>query len=438
MRSGARPFRRTGRPELLERSGWLPPSKEARGFPEGPPGTGRHTTHRVEPGPDGLRSPIRARIEVTTPLDPIPLVNLARQYRRHRTEIDAAIRTTLERSAFIGGEIVARFEHDFARYCGSATCVGVNSGTDALYLSLRALGVGPGDEVIIPAASFIATAEAVTLTGARPVFADVDSTDLLMDPDEAAAAIGPNTRAIIPVHLYGQLAPLDPLLALSKRHGLFLIEDAAQAHGASDGQQRAGSVGHTGCFSFYPGKNLGAYGDAGAIITDDQRLASRIRMLANHGRTSQDAHVIEGVNSRLDGLQAAVLTVKLKHLDRWTEARRRAATRYDALLDDIEGLERPRVRNPHAHVFHVYVVRVVQREKLRAHLAERGIQTGLHYPTPLPYLPAYRHLGYPIGRFPRAEAAMRGVLSLPICPEITARQQERVAHEIRRFLETNP
>ena len=267
------------------------------------------------------------------------------------------------------------------------------------------------------------------------MFVDVDLDHLLMATDEVQAAITSRTRALIPVHLYGQLAPMEGLSALAQRHDLVLVEDAAQAHGASDGTRRAGSMGRAGCFSFYPAKNLGAYGDAGAVITGDEKLAAHIRRLANHGRTTHEAHTVEGVNSRLDGLQAAVLEVKLRYLDAWTDARRNAAARYDALLEDLEGLTRPAGPRGPAHVFHLYVIRTAHRDALRIHLLRQGIQTGVHYPTPLPYLSAYAHLGYAAGRFPAAEGAANEVLSLPVCPEITAAQQERVADEIRRFLE---
>lgn len=398
------------------------------------------------PRPWGFRFSTRDRVRSSGPVlevtddvhsagESIPLVNLARQYGRYRVEIDRAIQTILDRSAFIGGEAVARFERAFASYCGTTHCVGVNSGTDALYLGLRALGVGPGDEVIVPALSFIATAEAVSLAGARPVFVDVDPDHLVMEADEVKAAITPKTRALIPVHLFGQLAPMDRLSTIAEHHGLIVVEDAAQAHGASDGSRRAGALGRIGCFSFYPGKNLGAYGDAGAVVTSDDDLAVRIRPLANHGRTGPYTHATEGVNSRLDGLQAAILEVKLRHLEAWTEARRDAAAVYHTLLDGIEQLSLPNARERPAHVFHQYVIRVAGRDALRAYLAHRGIQTAVHYPTPLPYLAAYAHLGYPEGRFPAAEQATHEVLSLPICPEITVAQQERVATEIRGFLE---
>lgn len=366
-----------------------------------------------------------------TSLETIPFVDLAGQYQRHKDELLAAIHETLDNTAFIGGPALRRFEAAFAELCGVEHCVGVGNGTDALYLALRGLGVGPGDEVITAANTFIATAEAISMTGARPVFVDVDDDTALMTAEAVEAALTPETKAIVPVHLYGQLVAMAPLLELARAKGLFVVEDAAQAHAAIEDGVRAGAAGDAGCFSFYPGKNLGAYGDAGGIVTRDPELAKRVRMLANHGRADKFGHVMEGVNSRLDGLQAAILEVKLRHLLTWTAERQAAAARYDALLADVPQLRRPTVRREGAHVFHLYVVRTSERDGLRAWLSDQSIQTGIHYPVPVPRLEAYGHLA--CEAFPVAEAMAKEILSLPISPEITEDQQTRVVEAIRAY-----
>ncbi len=366
---------------------------------------------------------------------PVPLVDLVAQYHRYRGELDAAIREVLETGAFIGGPALKTFEADFAAWCGAPHAVGVGNGTDALYLILRALGVGPGDEVIVPANTFIATAEAAGLTGATPVFVDVDEASQLVDPAAVEAAITERTRAVMAVHLFGQLAPMARLAAICEARGLHLIEDSAQAHGARLGDRRAGALGVAAGFSFYPGKNLGAYGDGGAVTTADAELADRIRRLANHGRADKFGHEVEGVNSRLDGLQAAILGAKLRHLDTATAERQAAARRYDALLEGVPGVRRPTVLDPDGHVFHLYVIRVPDRDGLLAHLKADGIGAGIHYPQPLHLLGAYAHLGQTEGSLPVAERLAREILSLPMFPELTEAQQRRVVDSVRRFQE---
>jgi len=367
--------------------------------------------------------------------DKIPLVDLVGQYHRYREELDAAIRGVLETGAFIGGPAVAGFEKSFAEYCGTAHCIGVGNGTDALYLILRALGVKAGDEVLLPVNTFIATSEAVAMAGAKPVFVDVTPDTALIDPAKARAKVTAKTKAIIPVHLYGQLVPMGPIQALAAEHGLHLIEDSAQAHGAERDGRRAGSIGRAAGFSFYPGKNLGAYGDGGGVTTDDAELADKVRRIANHGRAAKYGHDMEGVNSRLDGLQAAILQVKLRHLDTATKERQAAAARYDALLADIPGVTRPTVLTKGGHVFHLYVIEVDDRDGLSKHLNDSGAQCGVHYPIPLNLQPAYAHFEQGEGSYPVAERLAKRILSLPMSPELTEAQQLRVANAIRSFQE---
>jgi dTDP-4-amino-4,6-dideoxygalactose transaminase len=364
----------------------------------------------------------------------VPFMDLRVQYESIKNEMDAAMQSVIHDSAFVMGKYVKAFEEKFAAFCGVSHCIGVGNGTDALYVALRSLGVGPGDEVITVANSFIATSEAVTLTGAKVVFTDCDPRTASMDVGKVRAAITPRTKALLPVHLYGLPADLDALMQLAKEHGLVVVEDAAQAHGGELNGRRVGSLGHAACFSFYPGKNLGAYGDGGAVVTSDQALAERVRMLANHGRLSKYDHEFEGVNSRLDGLQGAVLGVKLGHLEKWTEMRRRAAARYDANLRDsgVGVLEAPgNVR----HVYHLYVVIAPGRDKVRQALADRGVSTGIHYPIPLPGLQAYRYLGHKSGDFPNAEGLAGSILSLPMFPEITDEQIDYVCACLREAVD---
>jgi dTDP-4-amino-4,6-dideoxygalactose transaminase len=359
----------------------------------------------------------------------IPLCDLYAQYLTIKADIDAAITRTIVHSSFIGGEELQAFEAEFASYCESKACVGVGNGTDALYLALRGLGVGPGDEVITVAHTFIATAETITLTGARPIFVEIKEDTMLMDPDALESAITSRTRAIIPVHLYGQPCDMDGIMEVASRHQLKVVEDAAQAHGARWRGKRVGSIGDVGCFSFFPGKNLGAYGDAGAVVSQDEQLIRRIRMLANHGRMDKYMHEYEGVNSRLDGLHAAVLRVKLRHLDAWNEARRRHARQYMEALRD-SGAKLP-VVHPHAEpVWHLFVVRVGDRDSVQTVLQKQGIAAGVHYPVPLHLQPAYKYLEIPEASLPVTERVAAHVLSLPMYPELSRDQIEVISRAV--------
>jgi dTDP-4-amino-4,6-dideoxygalactose transaminase len=361
----------------------------------------------------------------------IPLVDLKSQYASIKSEIDAAVAAVISETAFIGGTYVKQFEQEFARYCGVKHCVGVANGTDALFLALKALGIGAGDEVITVANSFVATSEAIRMAGAQVVFVDIDPRTYLIDVSRIEEKITSRTRAIIPVHLYGQPVDMQAVRAIASKHGLAVVGDAAQAHGAADKGTPIAQLADITAFSFYPGKNLGAYGDAGALVTDNDALANTARMWANHGRTKKYDHDFEGVNSRLDGLQAAILSVKLRHLEKWTESRRRIAYRYnDALkgLNLVTPQERANVRS----VYHLYIVRVAagKRDALQEHLAERGISTGIHYPIALPYLHAYKSLGHTAQDFPESLKASSEILSLPIFPELTNEQVTYVAEQI--------
>jgi len=359
----------------------------------------------------------------------IPLCDLYAQYLNIKPDIDAAIERTIVQSAFIGGEELRAFEAEFADYCGAKACVGVGNGTDALYLALRGLGVGPGDEVITVAHTFIATAETITLTGARPIFVDIKEDTMLMDPDALESAITPRTRAIVPVHLYGQPCDMDRIKDVAKRHKLKIVEDAAQAHGARWRGKRVGSFGDAACFSFFPGKNLGAYGDGGAVVSQDEALIHRIRMLANHGRLDKYIHENEGVNSRLDGLNAAILRVKLRNIDAWNAARRRHAQHYTEILRD-SGAMLP-VISPNAEcVWHLFVVRVRDRDSVQLKVNKQGIAAGVHYPVPLHRQPAYKYLRLPEGSLPVTERVAAHVLSLPMYPELTQEQIDRVVHAV--------
>jgi dTDP-4-amino-4,6-dideoxygalactose transaminase len=362
----------------------------------------------------------------------VELVDLGAQYRSIRTEVDDAIQRVLDATSFILGDEVRAFEAAWADHVGAAGAVGVSSGTAAIELALRAFGIGPGDEVITTAHTFIATAEAVTNVGARPVFADIDPLTYGIDPDHVESLVTGRTKAILPVHLYGHPADLDALMAIAQRHDLVVIEDAAQAHGAEIGGRRIGSIGHAGCFSFYPGKNLGAYGDAGAVTSNDATVLDRVRRLRDHGRTTKYEHVEVGFAERIDALQAAILGAKLPHLEAWTEARRQHADRYTELLTGSQvatPIERDGVRD----VFHLYVVRSSRRDDLLEHLRSRGVMAGIHYPIPLHRQPAYLALGYGDVRLPHTEQAAEEVLSLPLYPELTAEQAGYVADAVRAF-----
>lgn len=362
----------------------------------------------------------------------IPFLDLKSQYASIKSEVDAAIQGVLNSCQFTLGSEVAAFEQEFASYCGNKHGVGVNNGTSALHLALLAAGVGPGDEVITVPFTFVASVAAIYYTGAKTVFVDIDPLTYTMDHKAIEAAITPRTKAIIPVHLYGQPVEMDPILQIAQKHGLVVIEDAAQAHGAEYNGRRVGSLGDMACFSFYPGKNLGAYGEGGMVVTANAELARTVRMLRDWGGEKKYQHVLKGYNMRLEGMQGAVLRVKLRHLKSWTEARRAAAARYDTLLAN-SGVRTPYVGPNVRHVYHIYATRTANREVLQAALQAGGIQTGIHYPTPVHLLPAYADLGYRAGAFPHSEKAANEVLSLPMFPELTASMQEEVAKAIIDF-----
>lgn len=363
----------------------------------------------------------------------IPFVDLSRQYTAIQAEVLPAIQRVIEQNAFVSGPAVEAFEADFAEYCGVRHCIGVNSGTSALHLALLACGIGAGDEVITVPMTFVATTWAISYVGARPVFVDVSPETCNMDVRQVERAITSRTRALLPVHLYGQMADMTPLVELCERYGLALIEDAAQAHGASYHGQRAGSVGRVGCFSFYPGKNLGGYGEGGAVTTNDDAIAERVRSLRDHAQSVRYRHEELGFNYRMDGIQGAVLRVKLAHLDGWNLARRQAAAQYQTLLKHLP-LTLPVEADNYYHVWHLYVVRHPQRDQLRQALHEAGVDTGLHYPIPVHLQPAYAHLGHRPGDFPVAEQVARECLSLPIYAELSAAQQTHIAHIITQTL----
>ena len=364
----------------------------------------------------------------------IPFVDLKSQYASIKDEIDSAMQEVIGKTAFIGGPYAQAFEEDFAKFCGVSSCIGVGNGTDALFVGLKALGIGNGDEVITVANSFIATSEAITATGAKVVFVDINPITYNMDVDQIESKITPQTKAIIPVHLYGQPVEMDAVLALANKHGLKVVEDAAQAHGAVYKGRTIGSMGDIACFSFYPGKNLGAYGDAGAIVTSDADLAHRARMIANHGRCDKYNHEVEGVNSRMDGLQGAILGVKLKHLPAWSEARRKAAYMYNEHLKDT-GLITPVEIDDVTAVYHLYVVRVAKdkRHGLQNHLKAKGIATGIHYPIALPNLKAYAYLGHTENDFPEATKASQEIVSLPMFPELNKDKIEYITEAVKEF-----
>ena len=364
----------------------------------------------------------------------VPFVDLTAQYEAHRAEFDAALASVIRTNAFIGGQPVHEFEHRFAQAYGIKHCVACGNGTDAIYIVLRMLGVSVGDEVITTAASWISTSETVSQAGARPVFVDVDE-HYLIDPEGIERAITPRTRAVIPVHLYGQAAQMSRIGEICRSRSLHLVEDCAQAHFAEWQGRRVGTFGDAATFSFYPGKNLGAWGDAGAIVTNDDELARKCRMFANHGALVKHQHEMEGINSRMDGLQAALLSAKLPHIHAWTDARRRVAACYNRQLQGVGDLMLPTVRAGAAHVYHLYVISTAYRDELKTWLTERGIETAVHYPTALPLLPAYAYLGIAPAAIPRAAANQRRVLSLPIYAEMKAEMIDYVVASIREFFE---
>ena len=362
------------------------------------------------------------------------MVDLKAQYRRIQPELDAAVAHVLESTQFIGGDECRRFEAEFAAYCGVAHAVGVANGTDALTIALMALGVSSGDEVVTVANTFIATGEAILLNRARPVFVDVDEASFTMDPRLLERALSPRTRAILPVHLYGQPADMEPILEVAKRRGVPVLEDAAQAHGARIGDRRVGGFGVGACFSFYPAKNLGACGDAGAFVSNDAALAARVRQIANHGGGSHKYdNVVPGTNSRLDALQAAILRVKLRHLDAWDCERRERVAAYAEALRGVPGLTLPSERPGVASAWHLYSVRVADREGLEKHLAAKGISSQRHYTVPIHLQPALAAAGGKPGDLPISEKLCREVVQLPLYPELPLATLRRIADEVRAF-----
>ncbi|HHP7244098.1 MAG TPA: DegT/DnrJ/EryC1/StrS family aminotransferase [Elainellaceae cyanobacterium] len=377
-------------------------------------------------------------------MNPIPLLDLKGQYQSIEPELSAAAREVLASGQYIKGPHVQAFEQNFARYIGTQHCIACNSGTDALYLALRALNVGSGDEIITTPFTFIATAEVISAVGATPVFIDINPQTFNLDLAQIESAITSKTRAIMPVHLFGQPVDMTQLMAIAQAHQLWVIEDCAQAAGADWVGERVGSIGHIGCFSFYPTKNLGACGDGGAITTDDETIAAKIRMLADHGRKETYYHEAIGVNSRLDALQAAILDVKLRYLDAWNIQRQAVADRYSQLLDPL-----PHVIHPHPlegghHVWHQYTIRIPTlpeainvrnwRDRTRQHLQHDNISSTVYYPLPIHLQPVYEYLGYQSGQFPAAEQISRDVLSLPMYPDLSSEQQEKIVYSLKDAL----
>jgi dTDP-4-amino-4,6-dideoxygalactose transaminase len=383
----------------------------------------------------------------------VPFMDLKRQYHTIKDEIDSAIHDTIESCAFVAGKNVKQFEEKFARYCGAQHAIGVSSGTSALYAALKALGIGPGDAVITVPFTFIATVEAITLTGARPIFVDIEKESYNISPEKIEYCVtqsctwnsrdktlidkktGLTVRAIMPVHLYGQIADMDEIMQLAETYNLFVLEDAAQAHGATYKKRKAGSIGHIGAFSFYPSKNLGAYGQGGALVTSDRTLAERVRMLIDHGQRTKNYHAVEGWNFKMDGFQAAVLDVKLKYLDDWNTSRRQHAQTYTHLLKDADGIIAPNEKPHREHIYHLYVIRTRNRNALQEHLRDVGIGSSIHYPLSLHVQDAYHYLGYTTGDFPHAEECAAEVLSLPMFPELTLKEIEYVCTAITEWVQ---
>jgi len=366
---------------------------------------------------------------------PVPFLDLQAQYRTIELEIQPAIQRVLNNCSYVLGADVAGFEKEFAAYQQAASGIAVNSGTSALHLALLAAGIGPGDEVITVPFTFVATTAAILYTGAKPVFVDVEPRTLTMDVDMIEAAITPRTRCILPVHIHGQAADMDPIMEIAKKHGLTIIEDACQAHGAEYKGRRVGSIGDMGCFSFYPGKNLGAYGEGGIVVTNNPAHEKTIRLMRDWGAETKYNHTLKGYNYRMEGIQGAVLRVKLRHLESWTEARRRHAAQYNRLLADVD-IRLPEEIFPNRHVYHIYAVRVPRRDKFQQSLTARGVHTGIHYPIPVHLQPAYADLGYKPGDFPYSESIANEMLSLPMFPELTAGQQDIVVKSVREVFKT--
>jgi dTDP-4-amino-4,6-dideoxygalactose transaminase len=373
----------------------------------------------------------------------VPFLDLKAQYESISDEIASAMQQVLDSCAFAGGPFVEQFEKEFASFCRCNYGIGVGSGTEALWLSLLALGIGPGDEVITVPNTFIATGEAISFCGAKPVFVDIDEQTYNMDPQKLneylrfrnpKSEIPCRLKAIIPVHLFGQMADMDPIMEIAEEYGLFVIEDACQAHGAEYKGKRAGSIGDAGCFSFYPGKNLGAYGEAGAVVTNNAELDNKIRMLRDHGQVSKYYHEMIGWNARMDGLQGAVLSAKLKHLESWNESRRKNAKWYDDLLVGLDGIIVPREVAYAKHVYHIYAIGVQNREALIGYLQEKDIHCGIHYPIPVHLQKAYDFMGQGKGSLPIAERCAEELVSLPMFPELSKEKIEHVVSEVKGFL----
>jgi len=363
----------------------------------------------------------------------VPFLDLKAQYASIKEEIASALQQVLNNTAFAGGPFVEQFEKDFASFCQCEFAIGVGSGTDALWMALLSLGIGPGDEVITTPNTFIATAEAISFCGAKPVFVDVDEKTYNMNPDLLESVINSKTKAIIPVHLFGQMSDMHRIMEIARAHELSVIEDACQAHGAEYKGKRSGSIGDIGCFSFYPGKNLGAYGEAGAIVTNNAKLAEKMRMFRDHGQRKKYYHSIVGWNARMDGFQGAVLGVKLKHLATWNDARRKNAQLYDSLLADVDDIITPVQADYGRHVYHVYAIRTRNRDELISALAEKDIFCGIHYPVPIHLQEAYKFLGYKKGGFPVAERCAEEFISLPMFAELSQEQINKVCHEVRCY-----
>jgi dTDP-4-amino-4,6-dideoxygalactose transaminase len=377
------------------------------------------------------RFPIRAGIRETQMK--VPFLDLNAQHAPFADEFTSAIREVIDSSAFAGGPFVEKFEQEFAAYCGAKYTIGVGNGTDALWLALLACGIGEGDEVITVPNTFVATVEAIVRCNARPAFVDVDENTFTLDPTQLGKCLTARTKAIIPVHLFGQPADMDPILEFARAHGLIIIEDAAQAHGALYKGRHAGTMGNAGCFSFYPGKNLGAFGEAGAVITNNSEVAEKIGVLRDHGQSPKYHHILNGWNCRMDGVQAAVLSVKLHHLDKANLLRRERASLYDDAFADSDGVVTPTEAGYARHVYHVYAIRVQRRDELLRFLAAKGIGCGVHYPIPIHVQDAWRSLGYSEGAFPVAENLADEFLSLPIFPELTEEQIEHVVRCVREM-----
>ncbi len=363
----------------------------------------------------------------------VPFVDLGSQYQTLRQEVNQAIEAVIASSQFILGEEVRLFEREFADFCETKQAIGIDTGTSALELALRAMGVGPGDEVITPANTFIATVLAILAVGAKPVLVDIDPLTYNISVSGIEQAITDKTRVILPVHLYGQPADMAPILNLAEEQHLMVLEDACQAHGAYYDMNRAGSMGEAAAFSFYPAKNLGCYGDGGMVVTNSEQIAENVRMLRNYGQKKKYEHLVMGYNRRLDSVQAAVLRIKLRHLDAWNAARRKHARLYDALLDEI-GVTRPFTAHYAEHAYHLYVIRTTHRDALQQHLQERGIGTGIHYPIPIHLQPACRDLGYQPDNFPVTEQCAAEILSLPMFAELTDEQIKYVVESIHDFI----